>query len=733
MIPNFIGDIFRGGKGNDGGHNQQQPRGKGKGSNGTSMNSNGSNQSKDLKRSTSFSVKNAKNNGPNLSVATKQRIKSFCDYIHLFCSFADNQFDFDEVDRMLKDPIFVEEEEVKSMQPLMNAFANILRLIQTEPQDWFDFVLRCKGENAEIMSMEDFASELSKLCGQVGYPAFPGGDVEKLFTFIKGNRPTDDFGAFELAAAFTKCRLPTPKVRAVNIIASQLRNLAAFLQETQVTLREICNIPPDDTSTYWVSLEDLNLIFATILLRKEAHEDNEANSIASCDSPSGKSSPSKMGGVDGAIVSEIKSAPLTAERENSSLSPGLGPSKALSTSAMDQRAPLTLKQKSSVIPSPSKGQSSTTSTSNNNGKGASKIDNSKGNEATPAQTRKRSFLANVTDSVLRTFGSTATGTPNGEAPQKRLSFFALKRNSMVVPGDATTAGDTEQTESPNSINKSTSSGGSHSSQRSSVRNSFFDAKQLRSQLAHFLRADEQEQIKHISSGVITIKHGADPSAAIQGGLFSLDGSSISNKNLSAKSAAAVKAANDAAKDAAAIVTATADTHTVPRRRYSSLMMSTDSHDDWGDDLLDDPDVLDQLWITKHKQHRHHRHRHLQTTPSSSNLLTVKTDDGTGAAGAVDGGTASNGDGNQSVASKLSLPHSAGGDEPAVTGPLSPIRPNVMSREQSAALIRQLSTSHANTANSSGGHSAVQQYQKIVQSFDHRVGTAQRMVQQQLVR
>eukprot|EP01040_Poterioochromonas_malhamensis_P019892 gene19892-23617_t len=330
---------------------------------------------------------------------------------------------------------------------------------------------------------------------------------------------------------------------------------------------------------------------------------------------------------------------------------------------MNQRAPLTLKQKSSIIPSPAKGQASTSGTSNN-GKVAGKTDNKNhGIEATPTQTRKRSFLANVTESVLRTFG--ANGTPNAEAPQKRRSFFALKRSSLIVPGDSTAAGDTEQTESPNSINKSTSSGGSHSSQsRSSVRNSFFDAKQLRSQLAHFLQADEQEQIKHISSGVITIKHGADPSAAIQGGLFSLDGSSISNKNLSAKSAAAVKAANDAAKDAAALVTATADTQTVPRRRYSSLMMSTDSHDDWGDDLLDDPEVLDQLWITKQKQHRHHHHhhRHQQTTPSSSNLLTVKTDDG---------------DGNQSVASKLSLPHSSGGDDPAVTGPLTPTRPNIM--------------------------------------------------------
>eukprot|EP01033_Poteriospumella_lacustris_P012672 gene12672-9065_t len=426
-----------------------------------------------------------------------------------------------------------------------------------------------------------------------------------------------------------------------------------------------------------------------------------------------------MSGTDGATVSEIKSAPLAAERENSTLSPGLGPSKALSSSAMDQRAPLTLKQKSSIISSPAKGQASTSGTSNN-GKVAGKTDNKNhGIEATPTQTRKRSFLANVTESVLRTFG--ANGTPNAEAPQKRRSFFALKRSSLIVPGDSTAAGDTEQTESPNSINKSTSSGGSHSSQsRSSVRNSFFDAKQLRSQLAHFLQADEQEQIKHISSGVITIKHGADPSAAIQGGLFSLDGSSISNKNLSAKSAAAVKAANDAAKDAAALVTATADTQTVPRRRYSSLMMSTDSHDDWGDDLLDDPEVLDQLWITKQKQHRHHHHhhRHQQTTPSSSNLLTVKTDDG---------------DGNQSVASKLSLPHSSGGDDPAVTGPLTPTRPNIMSREQSAALIRQLSTSNANSTSISGGHSAVQQYQKIVQSFDHRVGTAQRMVQQQLVR
>lgn len=736
MIPNFIGDIFRGGKGNGSGYGQQPPRGKGKGNNGAATNSSGSNPSRDmLKRNTSFSVKNAKNAGPNLSVATKQRIKSFCDYIHLFCSFADNQFDFDEVERMLRDPIFVEEEDVKSMQPLMNAFANILRLIQTEPQDWFDFVLRCKGEGTESMSMEDFTHELSKLCGQVGYPAFPPADVEKLFTFIKGNRPTDDFGVFELAAAFTKSRLPMPKIRAVNIIASQLRNLSTFLHETQVTLRDICNIPPDDTSTYWVSLEDLNVIFASILLRKEAHEDNEANSIVSCDSPSGKShaspsgrssaSPSKTSGTDGAIVSEIKSAPLTAERENSSLSPGLGPSKALSTSAMDQRAPLTLKQKSTVSSSPSKGQSSAANVSPNGKTAAVKAESINGKEAT--QTRKRSFLANVTESVLRTFGS--TGTPHGEAPQKRQSFFALKRNSAIAP-DTTGGGggDTEQTESPNSINKSMSSNGSHSSNsRSSLRNSFFDAKQLRSQLAHFLRADEQEQIKHISSGVITIKHGADPSAAIQGGLFSLDGSSTSIKNLSAKSAAAVKAAQEAAKDAAAVETATTDTHTAPRRRYSSLMMSTDSHDDWGDDLLDDPDVLDQLWITKHKQHRHHRHRHLQTTPSGSNLLTVNTDDGAGVDGA-------GGDGNQSVASKLSLPRSTGGDDPAASGPLTPTRPNIMSREQSAALIRQLSTSHANTtAVGGGGHSAVQQYQKIVQSFDHRVGTAQRMVQQQLVR
>jgi hypothetical protein len=128
--------------------------------------------------------------------------------------------------------------------------------------------------------------------------------------------------------------------------------------------------------------------------------------------------------------------------------------------------------------------------------------------------------------------------------------------------------------------------------RSSVCSSFLDAIQLRTQLINFLHPDEQEQFKCISNGVITIKHGANPASALQGGLFSREHEPVPQPT----------------------ITEAEMSH--KRRRYSSLIATAD---DWDLDILTDPEMLEKLWISIHRQ------SHQQASPFRNKPLRISTE------------------------------------------------------------------------------------------------------------
>lgn len=238
MLPSFLGDMFRGNEGKNvspGKASRGKQRHGSIGGSTSSINISNSSTSSGapgIKRNTSFSVKNTKYNNSAVSVATLQRVKSFCDYIQLFCSMTDGKFELREIEIIIHNPVFIDTNLLETMTPHVTAFANILRIAQTEPQDWFDFVVHRKTENgaAPEICFNEFETELLKLCSEVGHSPLSEEALQTLFNFIKGNRSDDCFGLWELAIAFAKFRLPAAKIRSANIVASQFRNFAMFLK-----------------------------------------------------------------------------------------------------------------------------------------------------------------------------------------------------------------------------------------------------------------------------------------------------------------------------------------------------------------------------------------------------------------------------------------------------------------------------------------------------------------------
>jgi hypothetical protein len=619
-------------------------------------------------------VKNTKYNNSAVSVATLQRVKSFCDYIQLFCSMTDGKFELREIEIIIHNPVFIDTNLLETMTPHVTAFANILRIAQTEPQDWFDFVVHRKTENgaAPEICFNEFETELLKLCSEVGHSPLSEEALQTLFNFIKGNRSDDCFGLWELAIAFAKFRLPAAKIRSANIVASQFRNFAMFLKEARLSLKDIGGFSLRNVQSGLVSPEELNSMFNNLLVRKETCDEHDMSLASSCEGPTTSHSvPSLLKANTALLLAEEEDSTLFGNPLPLTLPIGKEPESAQDKDALPTPLPTTVPQKQvNFSLQDTIKTSSNLSITPSVGKNQIQNDDVLGSHKPE---KRRSFLEAVTESVLRSIGGTGISgkysKPQEQSPkQKRSSFFSLKRNSIVVP----VADDEDQLNSSSDPSKSVSNTMKTSTNsRSSVRSSFLDAIQLRSQLANFLHPDEQEQFKYISNGVITIKHGSNPASAIQGGLFPKEEVLTPQQ------------------------TTTALGESQKRRRYSSLIAMTD---DWDGDLLTDPEVLEKLWVSIHRQ------SHQRRTPTRNKPLRNSTE-------------------SYQVDENLEINTECEVTTDTVS---TPTRYQLASREENAAILKML-TSPQHRASYSSPTNHNNSYSRIMKSFDSRLGSVQRLV------
>lgn len=715
------------------------------------------------RRSPSFSLKSNRSSSSILSAATAQRAKSFCEYIQLFCSLTNGKLDFQEVESIILHPIMINTDLLQQMCPLVTTFANVLRMAQTEPQDWFDFIAHRKGgkQNADAMRIDrnEFVEEFTKLCGEIGFPLLSEEDMLKLFNFIKGDRQEEGFTLFNLAVAFAKYRLSPTKVRAVNIVASQLQDIGVFLAESHLSLKILGEFSVSSLKTGLITINELSVMFTNLLIRKDASDESE--SILSAHSNDSTSV--------SITASKYSTAPLVAASTIEEEDAVNVPAKMVDTSSVPVK-PTTNPNRKPTGNSNSDSHNNKSNVCEEHVAPSEAANNTVATRHPPANShpkKRKSFLENLTEAVLSAIQFTAGGNsskhhrananddnnnadtntadhaPNCQPSQpKRGSFFNLKRINTVAPASSqeephcldhpinqnttnkgllnkqqlpqrslskstsTTMNSTSIASHASTVSSSSSPHSMHSISLSSERvhhntnNSIVAtgenvndatvgpiqtqevadqtlsndetaanntasslsqspemASQLRSQLAIFLQADEQEQLKRISSGIITIKHGKDPSKAIRGGLFSTNvgGTSPASKSVqhphestntddqededgNSKGKRKNRKMKDSEEEddhrhfhpryyAGYGISSSRDdeeddhdedddsyARAPRRRRYSSLMSNTE---DWGEDLLtDSEEKLKLLWVVK--QHQHHHQQRQQFSPVREN-------------------------------------------------------------------------------------------------------------------
>lgn len=533
-----------------------------------------------LKKNASFSLKSNKStSGSNgLRGVTAQKVRNYSDYIKYFCGLADGRVVIAEAERLILQPVYVDESVQVRAVPYMAILESLLRSAQVDPQDWFDFAVRKKmpltpggasptATEVQALDVAEFRAEISKICNDLGHPLMAEEDVDVLFNFICGEREDQRFEAFDLALAFAKYRLSPTKLSNINVVAEQLRTLGSFMRDIQTNLIDVGGLSPNSIRSGVMTYSELQAVLSNLhsrfqMTEAEASVNGDGGDAGSQGDFSLFTHKNETGSQDGR---SLKSAPLRAEDDkegpftpNSAKVKVLGQVEAEKSSSPDEKS----------------GSSKDDTTHQNSFKSPAEVQ---------PQGRRTSFLATVTENIR----SALTSTKITSGSTKRSSFLNL-RSSLVVPATAPSIAGSKEDAVVNTIitaqerEKPTPSSPPSPCResRSTLRDSVLNAINLRQQLVSFLQLEEKENLAALSHGKIKIdKRRESTDGGIKGLFFA------SNPNSSK---------GNSKKEKDKPVEDVGENGQIKRRRYSSLLLTSDKHHFNDKNPHDESGVMQQI-------------------------------------------------------------------------------------------------------------------------------------------
>lgn len=177
-----------------------------------------------------------------MPIFDRQRLLNILDYFDAMGILQNGVYSIELAEDLLVNPRLMDESpNLKRALELLELFEKLLRKAHISYEEWFDFAIsrniNATGNNRYEFTFDHFSLEINKLCQDLHVQMLQEEDLRLVFHHITGSNDAEVLIQYEhVDVAFKNYRSNLAKLKKLNVVVAQLRDIGTFMSTQSVHL-----------------------------------------------------------------------------------------------------------------------------------------------------------------------------------------------------------------------------------------------------------------------------------------------------------------------------------------------------------------------------------------------------------------------------------------------------------------------------------------------------------------